>query len=314
MSKTVKTQRYHVKNWSKYNDALVQRGSLTLYFSEAIIKAWEHHNASVKVGRPFVYSDLAIESLLMIREAFQLPYRQTEGFASSIVQLMDLELEIPDYSSLCKRAKTLAIDIRVKNKRGPLNVVVDSTGLKVYGEGEWKVRKHGPSKRRTWRKLHLAIDPQTQEIIAMTLTENKKHDGSQVEPLLKQIPQPIKTFTGDGAYDQKKVFRQLQQANIQPLIPPRRNAKIMQHGNSQADPHPRDAALRRIREIGRKAWKIECGYHQRSLAETGVYRIKNGFGGELKNRLLETQETEVEIRTKIINKYTNLGMPDSTWS
>jgi hypothetical protein len=309
----VRKGKYKVTNWAKYNEALVQRGSLTLWLDEETLANWEHANEETKVGRPFVFSDAAIECLLVLRETFRLPYRQTEGLARSIMQLMGLELRVPDYSSLAKRAASLAIDLQVSRRRGPIDVVVDSSGLKVFGEGEWKVRKHGASKRRTWRKVHLAINPQTQEIEATVLTHNSGHDADQVGPLLEQIPGRVKTFRGDGAYDKWKVYKGLEARSTQPIIPPQHNAKIKQHGNSSTAPLPRDETIRRIRQIGRAAWKREAGYHLRSLGETAVSRMKMNFGSELKNRVFENQQTEVRLRSKILNRHAHLGLPEFEW-
>ena len=305
---------YKITNWRKYNESLVQRGSITFWFSDDVVNQWEHANEEPKVGHPFVYSDTAIESLLVLRELFRLPYRQTEGLARSLVQLMQAEISIPDYTSLAKRAAKLAVSINVAGRTGPINVVVDSTGLKVFGEGEWKTRKHGVSKRRTWRKLHLAVNPDTQEIEAEVLTENSGHDADQVDELLDQVDAPVDAFYGDGAYDQWKVYGTLDAHKIQPIIPPRRNAKIKQHGNSGEPPLPRDEAIREIRRIGRKRWKETIGYHRRSLSETAMHRIKCCFGNKLKNRVLPNQRAEARLRSKILNHFTRLGLPQFEWS
>jgi hypothetical protein len=302
---------YRVKSWAKYNESLVNRGSVTLWLEEESLANWGHENGEVKRGRPFIFSDTAIECLLVLREVFRLPYRQTEGFAKSLVQLMNIDLPIPDYSSLAKRAATLSVDLSVARRGGAIDIVVDSTGLKVFGEGEWKTRKYGPSKRRTWRKLHLAINPATQEIEAELLTENSGHDADQVPELLRQVPGRIKTFRGDGAYDKWKVYDTLEARGIEPIIPPQHNAKIKQHGNSGARALPRDTAIREIRRLGRSAWKKEVGYHVRSLAETAMYRLKTIFGSNMKNRLLVNQQTEVRVRCKILNRLTQTGLPDS---
>jgi len=202
----------------------------------------------------------------VLRELFQLPYRQTEGRGRSLVQLMDISLEIPDYTSLAKRAAKLGISLDVRRHTGAIDVVVDSTGLKVFGEGEWKMRKHGKSKRRTWRKLHLAVNPATQEIEAGTLTENSCDDASQADPLLDQVRNPTNGFYGDGAYDKWKVYETLEKRGTKAIIPPQRNAKIKQHGNSSGRPLSRDIAIRHIRRHGRRHWKESVGYHRRSLS------------------------------------------------
>ena len=310
MSKMQKTS-YRVTNWAKYNEALVNRGSITLWFDDEAIANWTQEKHEVRRGRRFIFSDTAIECLLMVREVFRLPYRQTEGFARSLIQLLEIDVPVPDYSSLAKRAARLEIDIKLANRRGPIDLVMDSTGLKVFGDGEWKFRKYGASKRRTWRKVHLAINPQTHEIEAEVTTENSGHDADQVESMLKQVSRPVKKVYGDGGYDKWKVYDALAKRDITPIIPPQRNAKIKQHGNSDAPPLPRDVAIRGIRDLGRRAWKVEVGYHERSLAETAMFRMKTTFGGELKNRLLETQQTEVRLRCKILNRFTALGLPRS---
>ena len=314
MSNTAKTT-YRITNWSHYNESLVRRGDITFWFDEAVLVAWQHENAESKVGRPFVYSDLAIESLLVLRELFRLPYRQTEGLGRTLARLMQADIAIPDFTSLAKRAGKMNVSRSIDPQAtGPIDVVVDSTGLKIYGEGEWKVRQHGVGKRRTWRKLHLAVNPQTHEIVAHVLTDNRAHDADQVEPLLDQVEARVHTFYGDGAYDQRKVYQALDARGMDMIIPPRKNARIAQHGNAAADPLARDEAIRQIRRDGRRAWKQSIGYHRRSLAETAIHRLKSCFGGLLRNRIAETQQTEVAIRCKLLNLFVTFGMPAFLWS
>lgn len=305
---------YKVRNWRGYNESLVRRGDVTIWFSEDALASWEHPNDVTKVGRPFVYSDTAIECLLTIRELFQLPYRQTEGFGRALAQLLEIAIAIPDFTSLAKRAAKLGVSLCVRPQQGPIDIVVDSTGLKVFGEGEWKMRTHGKSKRRTWRKVHLSVNPRTQEITAEVLTENSGHDADQVDDLLDQVEQPVETFYGDGSYDKWKVYDRMSAEGIEPVIPPRHDAKIKQHGNSCAEPVPRDEAIRGIRRMGRRGWKKEVGYHRRSLAETAMFRLKQAFGNYLKNRKLHNQKTELRIRCKLLNQFAHLGLPQSEWS
>jgi IS5 family transposase len=301
---------YKIRNWAKYNEALVNRGDITFWFSDEIIEQWKHDNLEQGQGHPFVFSDLAIETLLTMREMFRFPYRGTEGFGRWVFRLMKLDLAIPDYTSLCKRAKKLDIDLSIRKTKGKIDIVVDSTGLKVFGEGEWKTRTHGKSKRRTWRKLHLAIDPLTQEIVADVLTDNSVHDSEPVAPMLKQVRNKVRKFYGDGAYDPWKVRNELENRGIEQVIPPRRDAKIKRHGNSKQPRLERDEAIRNIRKYGRKGWKQRIGYHRRSLAETAMFRMKTCFGAHLKNRFLPNQKTEAKIRCKILNHFTKLGMPE----
>jgi hypothetical protein len=305
---------YKITNWRKYNESLVERGSITFWFNEDMIEHWHHANHRPKVGHPFTYSDTAIECLLVIRELFQLPYRQTEGLGKSLTQLMQITLDIPDYTSLAKRAAKLGVVLDVRKHKGAIDVVVDSTGLKVFGEGEWKMRAHGKSKRRTWRKLHLSVNPATHEIEAETLTENSCDDASQVDALLDQVPGKINDFYGDGAYDKWKVYETLDTRKIKAIVPPQRNAKIKRHGNYSGRPLSRDVAIREIRRCGRRRWKQQVGYHLRSLAETAMYRMKCCFGDHLKNRLVENQQTETRLRCKILNKFTHIGLPAFEWS
>lgn len=309
----VRKGTYKITNWREYNESLVQRGSITFWFCEETVAKWRHDNANPGVGHPFVYSDTAIECLLVLRELFRLPYRQTEGLGKSLVELMQIELAIPDYTSLAKRAAKLGISLDIAKRRGRIDVVVDSTGLKVFGEGEWKMRKHGKSKRRTWRKLHLAVNPATHEIEAEALTENGCDDASQVDGLLDQATNQVGGFYGDGAYDKRKTYKTLEKRRIRAIIPPRRNAKIWRHGNSAGRPLSRDVAVREIRRRGRRSWKKRVGYNRRSLAETAMYRMKCCFGDHLKNRELPNQRTEARIRSKILNKFTHLGLPQFEW-
>jgi hypothetical protein len=225
---------------------------------------------------------------------------------------MKINLCVPDHSTLSKRSKALKVNLPKKASQ-TLNIVMDSTGLKIYGEGEWKVRMHGVSKRRTWRKLHVGANPADGEIQAVLLTENSVSDDQAVDRLLAQIEQTILDFAADGAYDKRKVYDSLNahSPKVNILIPPRKNAHIWKHGNSKAAQLKRDENLRIIRKHGRKAWKENSGYHVRSLAETIMFRLKTIFGYELSARLLETQTTQTLVRCAALNKMTHLGMPQS---
>jgi hypothetical protein len=302
---------YRVKNWSEYDKALVQRGSITFWLSNDLGKVWLYTGEKQR-GSQFEYSDRAIEIMLTIKEVFHLTNRGVEGFVRSLFQMMKIDLPVPDHSTLSKRGKTLKVKLP-KKASGRLNLVLDSTGLKIYGEGEWKVRKHGYSKRRTWRKLHLGADPESGEIQAVLLTENSVSDDATVKELLEQIEQTLLACAADGAYDKRKVYDALNKHSptVEILIPPRKNARIWQHGNSKAERLKRDENLRYIRKHGRQQWKDDSGYHMRSLAETAMFRLKTIFGDELSTRLLETQTTQALIRCLALNKMTHLGMPES---
>jgi hypothetical protein len=316
MPKHKKTQSrpktlYRVKNWSEYDQALVQRGSLTFWLSDDFEKTWLYVGEKQR-GSQFDYSDQAILLMLTVKEVFHLTNRGVEGFMRSIFQLLNVDLPVPDHSTLSKRGKGLQVNLPKKPVQS-LDIVMDSTGLKIYGEGEWKVRMHGVSKRRTWRKLHVGVNPDDGEIQAALLTENRVSDDQAVAALLTQIPQPLRAFAADGAYDKRKVYNGLNahSPDVTILIPPRKNARIWQHGNSKAERLKRDENVRAIRKDGRKAWKDDSGYHVRSLAETIMFRLKTIFGDGLSTRLMATQTTQALIRCAALNKMTHLGMPQS---
>ena len=298
----------------QYNESLVRRGDITLWFAEDVIAAWEHANQAVKVGRPFTYSDTAIECLLALRELFRLPYRQTEGLGRALVKLMDVEVAIPDFTSLAKRAAKLGVSLELPTRPGPIDVVVDSTGLKVFGAGEWRSEAYRTPKRRTWRKLHLSINAATQEIVAEVLTSKRRDDADLVPALLAQIASPVAKLYGDGAYDKWKLYDVLEREEIQPVIPPRRGASIRQHGNCAGSPLPRDEAIRGIRRLGRSAGSKQSGYHRRSLVETSMSRLKRAFGNRLKNKRFDNQQTEARLRCKLLNRFTQLGLPKFMWN
>src|SRR3954447_14743088 len=286
------TLRYRVRNWKDYNQALIRRGSLTVWIEEATLHAWCQNTRAGLVGAPTTYSDLAIQALLTLKAVFSLPLRQTQGFAQSVLQLMASDLPIPDYSTLSRRADGLAVALPCRTKDEPLHVVIDSTGLKIYGEGEWKTRQHGVSKRRTWRKMHLGVDEATGEVLAVVTTERDVGDCEVLPQILAAITDPIEQVSADGAYDTIAGHQAIAARQARPAIPPRENAVITDIGQWDA----REQAVRRIEEIGRPAWKQEVNYHRRSLAETMMFRQKAIFGDRLSSRKMASQTTEVRIR------------------
>ena len=296
---------YRLRNWSAYNAALVQRGSLTVWFDEASIEAWCAPKDPFKVGAPTIYSDTAILCALTLKAVFRLPLRQTEGFVGSLIRLLKLSLPVPDYSTLSRRGKTLDVPLGTRQRDEPLHLVVDSTGLKVFGEGEWKVRQHGWAKRRTWRKLHLGVDEATGEIVAQLVTSNDVTDGSVLRSLLEQVDDVVLQVTADGAYDTTDCYSAIEALGALAVIPP--DADARDWGSDGA----RDRVVRRVKEVGRAAWKKESGYHRRSLAEVGMFRMKTIFGPALSARVMENQQTEGAIRCRALNTMTQLGMPDA---
>ena len=307
---TTRKSQHRIRNWHDYNESLVQRGSITLWISEEDIGAWKPDGPR-KRGGQLQYSDGAIQCLLMVRSVFHLTLRATEGFLRSWFHLLGWELPVPDYTTLCKRAKRLAVSLH-RTATGPLHLVLDSTGLKVFGEGEWKVRQHGYTKRRTWRKLHLSVDSETQEIQAVVLSEASLDDAGAAPDLLDQSTESVEQVGGDGAYDKRKVYEDCAARGVRRVvIPPRKDARIWQHGNCAAPPLARDENLRRIRKVGRKRWKQESGYHRRSLVETAMFRFKTIFGSYLQARRLPQQKVEAKVKCAALNRMTHLGMPDT---
>ena len=317
-SPSVKSQPvYRVQNWSSYNRALVARGSLTVWIDDCLWKQWYDQRPAQR-GAQFVYSDSTLEWMLTMRVLFGLPLRQTQGFIQSLLALMGLALAVPDYSTLSRRQGRLRVALPKKPAASPasrMHLVVDSTGLKVYGEGEWKVRQHGWRKRRTWRKLHVGVNEATGEVVAQTLTSHRVDDASQVVDLLSQVEAAVAAVGGDGAYDKHKVFDALATPPsgpaIRPIIALRKDAIIQQHGNCKGPPLARDEILRAMRRKGRKGWKQESGYHRRSLAETLIYRYKHLIGGQLKARSEANQQVESRIGCAILNRMIHLGKPQS---
>jgi IS5 family transposase len=310
--KTKKTkQSYRLRNWKHYNAALVQRGSLTLWVSDDVITAWRNSEKTGKPGKPRTYSDTAVLSMATLKEVYHLPLRATQGLMQSIMQLLGLDLPVMDYSQLSRRCATLEVVLPRRPKHEPLHMVVDSTGVKVFGEGEWKVRQHGYTKRRTWRKLHLGADETTGEIVAAVVTTNNVADSQVLEAMLEQVEDEIEQVSGDGSYDKRNCYEAIRKRQARAAIPPQRNAKIWQHGNRKEERLSRDENLRRIRQVGRKKWKQEIGYHRRSLAETQMFRVKTIFGDRVSARQFAGQATQVLVRCAALNQMTHLGMPDS---
>jgi hypothetical protein len=296
--------RYRVANWRDYNRALVARGSITLWIHEPVLAGWRATG-----GKGWRYSDAAILAALSLRAVFGLTLRQTEGFLLSLKQLLALAIEIPHYSTFCRRAATVEVPKLARCGGGPRHLAIDATGLKVYGEGEWKVRVHGKGKRRVWRKLHLGVDAVTGEIVAHALTASETHDGTELPGLLAEVAGPIAAVYGDRAYDAFDIHAAVLARGARPVIPPRKGARIRPPPRLKNPPPTRGAAVARIAEIGRKAWKEETHYHRRSLAETGVYRYKTIIGPGLKARTLDNQKAEAAIGVRCLNRFTALGMP-----
>ena len=308
--KVAKDNQYKIKNWREYNQALRQRGSLEIWIEKDIEGKW-YYDGPKQRGAQYEYSDVCIEMAATLREVYHLPYRQLQGFIESLVGRLGWSVKVPDYTVIQKRIKKLNIVITdgVKRSGEKKYIVLDSTGLKVYGEGEWKVRLYGWEKNRTWMKFHIAVDEATAIIESAILTDNGVGDAKTLKPLLEVVEGKIYKVAADGAYDKYHVYATLKELKIKPLIPPHRRSRIKRHGNKRGRPLARDKSIREIRRIGRKRWKEKVNYHRRSIVENTMFRFKTIFGGKLRSRTPEMSKVEAKIKCKLLNKMTDLGMP-----
>ena len=301
-------QKHRVTNWAAYDAGLRARGSLTVWFTPEAAAAWKAEPRATRAGQPR-YSGLAIATALMLRAVFRLALRQTEGLIGSILRLLGLDLAVPDHSTLSRRAETLEVP-RPKAGRAPVHLLVDSTGLKLCGPGEWLEEKHGTKRRRAWKVLHLATDADTGEIVASALTDRDADDGSQVGPLLDQVDGPVVSFTGDSAYDRDDVYAEvaIRHPEAAVVVPPRANAVLS--AAAETDPTPRDRHLQCIAERGRMGWQRATGYGWRALVKADVSRWKRVIGDGLRFQTDGRQATEVSIAANVLNRMLELGRPE----
>ena len=297
--------KYKTTNWLSYNDSLKQRGSLSIWFDPEMV--WTPP-PSGKRGRQQQFSDAAIQTCLTLKVLFGLPLRQTTGFVQSLPRLVGLDWAAPDFSTLCRRQKTLNVSLPYRGSKGPLNLLIDSTGIKAEGEGEWNARKHGVSKRRIWRKIHIGIDEETLEVRTVEVTSSNVGDAPILPELLNQIPpdQDIGSVTADGAYDTRKCHEAIAAREAHAVIPPRKNAKPWKPTSAGAI--ARNDAVSAQRYSGRTLWRRWSGYHRRSRVETKMHCIKL-LGQSLMARDFERQVAEIQVRIAVLNRYTALGIP-----
>ena len=298
-------QKYRTTNWKAYNAALKARGSLLIWLDPSM--NW-HGQVSGKRGRSPTFSDEAIQFCLSIKCLFSLPLRQAMGMTQSLLQLAGLDWPVPDYSTVSRRQKTLRVAIEVVPTTTGLHLLVDSTGIKMLGEGEWKTKKHGADYRRQWRKVHLGIDAVTLEIRAMEVTDNSIGDAPMLPNLLGQIlpEEPIVSVSGDGAYDTKRCHEAIALRQADAVIPTRKNAKPWKINRLGAE--VRNEILRATRRLGRTIWKKWSGYHRRSLVETEMRRFKL-LGERIMARDFDRQVAELQVRAAVLNGFTRLGTP-----
>jgi hypothetical protein len=305
-------KQYRVTNWPEYNESLRQRGDLTIWVTDEALIQWRAPRRSTPGGQP-KYSDFSIATCLTLRTIYKLPLRQTQGLMRGIARLMGVEISVPDFSTLSRRGQRLKLPKKQRIERtAPIHLTVDSTGLKIFGEGEWLQNKHETkAKRKSWRKLHLGLDLTAGDIICSDLTLDDVGDPTALPGLLDQIEGPVSRFLADGAYDGKPTSDLLKARfgdAIEIIIPPPRNSVLTP--NSLADPSSRDRHISQIRAHGRLAWQANSGYNQRSRAEAQIGRWKGVIGSKLRSRTFDNQRTEARIGVQVLNTMTKLGCPE----
>jgi len=283
---------------------------LTIRFTPEAIKAWRAPPRATP-GSQARYSALAIETALVLWAVFHQPLRQTEGLVGSLLGLMGLDLPVPDHSTLSRRASGLVVAPAARTARGPLHLLVDSTGVKLSGPGEWLVEKHGTQRRRAWRKLHLGVDAETGTIVASTLTGKEVDDAAGLGPLLDQVEEPIAAIIADGAYDQDDVYGTVTERHPKAavVVPPRSTAVLSPSAGT--NPSQRDRHLQVIAERGRMGWQRTSGYNARANAEGAMSRYKRIIGDTLHAYARPAQRVETQIAVNVLNRILDLGRPES---
>ena len=296
-----------VENWAEYEKGLRDRGDVAIWLSEAAIDAWTPTGNGRRGGQQ-LYSDLAIETALTFRIVFHLALRQTEGFVGSLLKVMGLDLAAPEHTTLSRRGSKLEVALRRELPAGPIYLIVDSTGLKIMGQGQWAAAKHGTKGTRAWRKLHVGVDANG-IIVAEQLTDSTVDDSTVVEGLLDQVETEIERFTADGAYDTWSIREALAARGATVVVPP--SKKAVTSGRGTPASRARDAAIARIKEVGRRQWKKEVGYHQQGRAENTFFRYQQILGSRLRSRDPGARKVEVRLGCNVLNEMLELGAAKS---
>ncbi|MGK0265360.1 MAG: hypothetical protein ACI8UD_004023, partial [Planctomycetota bacterium] len=278
--------------------------NLTVWLSPDAIARW-NAKPSGRRGGQRKYSDLAIETALTLRLLLQLPLRHAEGFLRSLFDLMGLALDVPDHTTLSRIAKKLKVSLRVPKKLGRIDLVIDSSGLAIFGEGEWAAAKHGGKGIRGWKKLHLGVDGDG-VIVGQRLTDASVDDGNVGVDFVDSVPGKVRRVIGDGAYGSRALYDAAISRGAKVVVPPIKTAKTGGRGC-----RARDRIVRRIRKVGRRQWKRESGYHRQSRAENTFMRYKRMLGDRLHAREADGQSVEARLACNILNRMTELGMPAS---
>lgn len=298
---------YRVRNWSQYNKSLINRGSITFWIDEKSLQNWYENDRTSQRGRPKTYSNVAIKTMLALKQIYRLTLRMSMGFTQSLFHLMKINLPVPSYSQLSRRQSEIDLP-DLPTLSGSIHIVIDSSGLKILGEGEWMVRQHGTTRRRLWKKLHIGVDEKSQLIVGAILTVKSDSDDKILKPLLDQYKGEIHQVSGDGAYDSHQcindITRRGAKATVSLQSHPRHKWKQKENLKNA-----RDEMAWQIQQHGKKEWKQANGYHRRSLAETAFYRYKQLLGNKLASRRFENQQVEALLRCHMLNQITLSGMP-----
>ncbi len=299
---------YRIMNWSEYETSLRNRGDITVLLSGDVIDAWTPPKNGKRGGQP-IYSDIAIETSLTLRLVFHLPLRQAEGFLKSILKLMELYLPCPDHTTVSRQNRTVNVCRSTESlPNGPVHFIVDSTGLKIYGQGEWHSRRHGEKRRKHWKKLHLGVD-EDGRILASKVTDGHEHDSSQVPCLLAQVDREIDRFVGDRIYDQEAVYEAVDHHSpgAEVVVLPRKDA-VLSNNSISVHSH-RDCHIADIQSKGWSECKRQSGYYLQSHAENAFYRYKKIIGGRLRAKNNDAQKREAAIGCAILNRMLEMGEP-----
>ena len=296
--------KYRVTNWPEYDRSLTRRGDLTLWLSPASIAGWNAKPSGRRGGQQR-YSDLAIETALTLRLVYHLPLRQTEGFLTSLFAIMAVPLEAPDHTTLSRRSGTLNIPLVATRSGGPIDLVVDSTGLAIFGQGQWAAAKHGGKGIQGWKKLHIGVDAQG-VIVAQVLTDSNVDDATTGAHLIAQVDGDIPAVIGDAAYDTRPFYDAAVDRAARVVVPPAKNAAATGRPCS-----PRDETIRRVHDVGPRQWKAEAGYHRQGKAENTFFRYKTIIEDRLRARGRDAQCVEARLACNALNRMFEVGRPIS---
>jgi len=289
---------HHKRDWSKYNKQLVNRGKINFWISPQISKDWKASKQK-KNGHPFVYADEIIKAMCYIRFKFHLSLRETEGFFISIIQYISL-MKVPCYTQLCRRMKTLELPPELLAKQGVTDIILDTTGLKICGAGEWRAEKYGGKKG--WKKLHIAMDPESGKLLLAEISDEHVHDTKHLEEGLQRANKRKGRVLIDGIADSKKCYELAARYKKELITPPKKGAVFRKEKGYEK----RNEAIGIIKALGgdknaKSIWSKLVGYNRRVVVESMISRWKRLYGDDLKSRCEQRRKIEVYLKARMIN-------------